>query len=159
MNETKLATLDEEELHTLSKEVVPQILTFLERAQYDSDRYGIPASALLIHAPVAFFPIMERHTRKTDIVKALDRDLFFLLYPHTPLENGRVAFTNLIHRAEERLPTPIEIHSAIIGIEPHAESDPILSAQQLLITLWQGIKNDRQTKVVKTHFKNPHGDF
>jgi hypothetical protein len=148
MNEAKLATLDEEGLRALSREVVPQILTFLERAQYDAERYGIPASALLIHAPVAFLSIMERHTRKTDIVKALGRDLFFLLYPHTPLQNGKVAFTNLMRRAEEHLAEPIEIHSAILGIEPHAKGDPMTSAQQLLVTLWQGVKKAQKTAVI-----------
>ncbi|WP_457597555.1 hypothetical protein [Hydrogenimonas sp.] len=83
-------------LKVMLRHVKPLITNYIDMAIYDFERYGLPSSALLIKAPLKMLLTLERNTRKTDMVMALDQDLFFVIYPNTPVEKGRAAFQNIL---------------------------------------------------------------
>ncbi|WP_300362649.1 hypothetical protein [Hydrogenimonas sp.] len=83
-------------LKVMLRQVKPLIMNYIDMALYDFERYGLPSSALLIQAPLKMLLTLERNTRKTDMVMALDQNLFFVIYPNTPLEKGKIAFGNIL---------------------------------------------------------------
>ncbi|WP_456451114.1 hypothetical protein [Hydrogenimonas sp.] len=83
-------------LKVMLRHVKPLITNYIDMAIYDFERYGLASSALLIQAPLKMLLTLERNTRKTDMVMALDQDLFFVIYPNTPMEKGKIAFQNIL---------------------------------------------------------------
>ncbi len=83
-------------LKVMLRQVKPLIMNYIDMALYDYERYGLPSSALLIQAPLKMLLTLERNTRKTDMVMALDQNLFFVIYPNTPIEKGKIAFNNIL---------------------------------------------------------------
>ncbi|WP_201353762.1 hypothetical protein [Hydrogenimonas urashimensis] len=83
-------------LKVMLRQVKPLIMNYIDMALYDFERYSLPSSALLIQAPLKMLLTLERNTRKTDMVMALDQNLFFVIYPNTPVEKGKIAFSNIL---------------------------------------------------------------
>ena len=83
-------------LKVMLRQVKPLIMNYIDMAFYDYERYGLPSSALLIQAPLQMLLTLERNTRKTDMVMALDQNLFFVIYPNTSIEKGKIAFDNIL---------------------------------------------------------------
>ena len=78
------------------RHVEPLIRNYIDMAQYDFGRYGLHSSAVLVQAPLRMLLTLERNIRKTDMVMALDQDLFFVIYHNTPISKGEIAFKKIL---------------------------------------------------------------
>jgi len=83
-------------LKIMLRHVEPLIRNYIDMAQYDFGRYGLHSSAVLVQAPLRMLLTLERNVRKTDMVMALDQDLFFVIYHNTPLAKGETAFKKIL---------------------------------------------------------------
>ena len=83
-------------LKIMLRHVEPLIRNYIDMAQYDFGRYGLHSSAILVQAPLRMLLTLERNIRKTDMVMALDQDLFFVIYHNTPVSKGEIAFKKIL---------------------------------------------------------------
>jgi GGDEF domain-containing protein len=120
-------------LKVMLRHVKPLITNYIDMALYDFRRYGLASSALLIQAPLKMLLTLERNTRKTDMVMALDQDLFFVIYPNTPAEKGKIAFNNILRSFAKEIHEG-EIKAAIMEIgEEKITADEVI--ERLVIAL------------------------
>ncbi len=83
-------------LKIMLRHVEPLIRNYIDMAQYDFGRYGLHSSAVLVQAPLRMLLTLEKNVRKTDMVMALDQDLFFVIYHNTPISKGEIAFKKIL---------------------------------------------------------------
>jgi septum formation topological specificity factor MinE len=135
-------------LKVMLRHVKPLITNYIDMAIYDYERYGLASSALLIQAPLKMLLSLERHTRKTDMVMALDQDLFFVIYPNTPIEKGKIAFNNILKPFAKEV-SEGKIAAAIMEIGAE-EISPEEIIERLVIALHQAPDNKKQVLVDAT---------
>jgi len=128
-------------LKVMLRQVKPLIMNYIDMALYDHERYGLPSSALLIQAPLKMLLTLERNTRKTDMVMALDQNLFFVIYPNTSVQKGKIAFNNILKPFAKEL-NEGKIAAAIMEIGEQ-EITPEEINEPLIIALHEPVKNKR----------------
>ncbi len=132
-------------LKVMLRQVKPLIMNYIDMALYDYERYALPSSAILIQAPLKMLLTLERHTRKTDMVMALDQNLFFVIYPNTAIEKGKIAFNNILKPFAKEVHEG-EIAAAIMEIgEERITPEEII--ERLIIALHQPVSNARNILV------------
>ncbi|WP_456381348.1 hypothetical protein [Hydrogenimonas sp.] len=126
-------------LKVMLRHVKPLIMNYIDMAQYDFERYGLPSSAMLIRGPLEMLLTLERKTRKTDMVMALDQNLFFLIYPNTPIEKGKLAFRHILRHFTKEIREG-EISAAIMEVgERRLTPEEVI--ERLVIALHEPIEN------------------
>ena len=132
-------------LKVMLRQVKPLIMNYIDMALYDFERYGLPSSALLIQAPLKMLLTLERNTRKTDMVMALDQNLFFVIYPNTPIDKGKIAFNNILRLFTKEVHEG-EISASIMEIgEEKISPEEII--ERLIIALHQPVDDKKKPLV------------
>ena len=130
-------------LRIMLKHVEPLIRNYIDMAQYDFTRYGLHSSAVLVQAPLRMLLTLEKNTRKTDMVMALDQDLFFVIYHNTPLSKGEIAFKKILRLFAKEVDEG-SVAAAImeLGEEKISPEDVIA---RLIIALHEAKKSENPT--------------
>ncbi len=130
-------------LKIMLRHVEPLIRNYIDMAQYDFGRYGLHSSAVLVQAPLRMLLTLERNTRRTDMVMALDQDLFFVIYHNTPISKGEIAFKKILRLFAKEIDEG-KVAAAImeLGEEKMAPEDIIA---RLIIALHEAKKDENPT--------------
>ncbi len=130
-------------LKVMLRHVEPLIRNYIDMAQYDFERYGLHSSAILVQAPLRMLLTLEKNVRKTDMVMALDQDLFFVIYHNTPVSKGEIAFKKILRLFAKEVAEG-EVAAAIMEIgEKKISPEDIIAA--LIIALHEAKKDDNPT--------------
>jgi len=85
-------------LKVLLREITPFIVNHIDMALYDFSRYSLHSTLALIDAESSVLPILERNTRKSDLVLAIRNELFFIVFTKTGLPDGKKAMAKLLRK-------------------------------------------------------------
>jgi hypothetical protein len=132
-------------LKVMLRQVKPLITNYIDMALYDYQRYGLPSSAILVKAPLKMLLSLERYTRKTDMVMALDQNLFFIIYQNTPADKGKIAFGKILRLFAKEIHEG-EVAAAIMEIGDEKMS-PEEIIERLIIALHKAGKDEKSVLV------------
>ncbi|WP_353663195.1 hypothetical protein [Hydrogenimonas sp. SS33] len=141
-------------LKVMLRQVKPLIMNYIDMAMYDYERYGLPSSALLIQAPLQMLLSLERNTRKTDMVMALDQNLFFVIYPNTSIEKGKIAFQHILKPFLKDVKDG-KVSAAIMEIGSE-EMEPEEIIERLIIALHHPVKEKEAKNILVDATKIPY---
>ncbi|BDY13698.1 hypothetical protein [Hydrogenimonas cancrithermarum] len=132
-------------LKIMLRQVKPLITNYIDMAQYDYERYGLSSSTVLVQAPLKMLLTLERYTRKTDMVMALDQNLFFVIYQNTPIDKGKIAFRKILRLFAKEIHEG-EVRAAIMELG-ETETTPEEIIERLIIALHEA-GTDEKTVLV-----------
>ncbi len=130
-------------LKIMLRHVEPLIRNYIDMAQYDFGRYGLHSSAILVQAPLRMLLTLEKNVRKTDMVMALDQDLFFVIYHNTPISKGEIAFKKILRLFAKEVDEG-NVAAAIMEIGEEKISPEEIIAR-LIIALHESKKEENPT--------------
>ncbi len=130
-------------LKIMLRHVEPLIKNYIDMAQYDFGRYGLHSSAILVQAPLRMLLTLEKNVRKTDMVMALDQDLFFVIYHNTPISKGEIAFKKILRLFAKEVDEG-NVAAAIMEIGEEKISPEEIIAR-LIIALHESKKEENPT--------------
>lgn len=130
-------------LRIMLREVEPLIKNYIDMALYDFERYKLPSSAILVQAPLRMLLTLERNVRRSDMVMALDQDLFFVIYKNTPISKGEIAFKKILRLFAKEVHEG-SVAAAIMELgERKISPEEIIAA--LIIALHEAKKDENPT--------------
>ncbi len=130
-------------LKIMLRHVAPLIRNYIDMAQYDFKRYGLHSSAILVEAPLRMLLTLERNVRKTDMVMALDQNLFFVIYHNTPISKGEIAFKKILRLFAKEVAEG-EVAAAIMELGEEKIS-PEETIERLIIAIHEAKKEENPT--------------